>query len=106
MYGCVSTRIVAAAVDSIIREAEHEWPVIILRTFSFHLQHVGDSRFVCLQEFHNTGVPREVIADRLVAHNMLAAACLTRGQAFRRIAAAVDSSFIYEASFRRFKLTQ
>ena len=54
-------------------------------------------------EYEDEGVPLDEITDGLIHHPALASACLTRGQARRHVAAAVDASIVYEANFKRYK---
>jgi hypothetical protein len=54
-------------------------------------------------EYEDEGVPLDEITDGLIHHPALASACLTRGQARRHLAAAVDASIVYESNFKRYK---
>ena len=54
-------------------------------------------------EYEDEGIPLDEITDGLIHHPALASACLTRGQARRHLAAAVDASIVYEANFKRYK---
>ena len=80
IYHCVSMEIIASALGDVMNDAT-------LRR----------------AEYEEDGVPLDEITDGLIHHPALVSACLTRGQARRHVAAAVDASFVYEANYKRYK---
>jgi hypothetical protein len=82
IYGCVSIELLENALVGVIQACEAYNP-----------------------EYKEIGVPCDELVDGLVAHPSLAVASLTRGHALRHISTAADESIIFEASFRRYKLT-
>ena len=80
VYRCVSMEVIASALGDVMSDAASRRP-----------------------EYEEDGVPLDEITDGLIHHRALALACLTRGQARRHVAAAVDASIIYEANYKRYK---
>lgn len=80
VYGCFSMEILASALGDVMNDAVSR-----------------------RAEYEDEGVPLDEITDGLIHHPALASACLTRGQARRHLAAAVDASVVYEASYKRYK---
>lgn len=82
VYGCISMGVIAAALGDVMNTAASR-----------------------RSEYDEEGVPLDEIADGLIHYPALAPACLTRGQARRHVATAVDASVVYEANYKRYKLS-
>jgi hypothetical protein len=107
IYGCVSIELLENALVGVIQACEAYNPVRLSEhaMILVAVQVLTDSRMNALQEYKEIGVPCDELVDGLVAHPSLAVASLTRGHALRHISTAADESIIFEASFRRYKLT-